>query len=129
MNYAEYLKAQIATAETAFAQARDEATRASALVSRLKADMDGFRRKLAAELGEDQLPLVVDDGKTETKTERIKSVLFQHREHGIGRKALVAAVNRGGSPMDPKYVDAVLSRFRKQGILRTEDGKYFLVEK
>lgn len=129
MNYEDYLKAQIATAEMAFAEARDEASRANSLVSRLKADLDGFRRKLAEELGETQLSLASSNGTGETKTERIKKVLREHREQGIARKALLQAVNRVGSPMNPKYLDAVLSRFRQQGILETEDGRYYLREK
>jgi hypothetical protein len=129
MDYAAYLRAQIATAETAFGEAREEAARANALASRLKADLDGFRRKLAEELGESQLPLVTGNGSGgETQTERVKRVLREHREEGIGRKALLEDVNKGGAPMNPKYLDAVLSRFRQQKILRTENGRNFLIE-
>jgi hypothetical protein len=128
MDYENYLKSQLGNAEIALEEAKTEAARARSLVSTLEREVIGYRDRLREHLGTNGEPPAANGAGSPTKTEVIKRVLKAHRIEGIGRSELISNINSAGLDLNPKYIDAVLSRFRKQGILATDNGRYFIEE-
>jgi hypothetical protein len=128
MDYQSYLRGQLKNAEKALEEAKTDAARAMALVTTLEREVIDFRDRLREHSGISGAPSAPNGTGTPTKTEVIKRVLRAHKLEGIGRRELIINVNSAGLTVDPKYVDAVLSRFREQNILRTDQGRYFIQE-